>query len=253
MWPCSHRLACPAGEPRRARVPWSEAEDHRRRPQRKRGRGKTLILEAQSTLRATSVTIDQGAAFADVGTVAADLVNDGRLGTTGTDHVTGNYTQGAGATLFSGFSSLLTVTGTATLAGSVSATETFAKTGDTTQLITFGSLAGDFTRHSLGLELRTGAHEIDGIQVPQLAVSPTTVSPGQAVTIRGGGFTLDQDVRIFLDHASGTPLPTGVTVTGLAGGFKVTATIPASVAAGPHRLIAVAADGERASVPITVR
>ena len=188
-----------------------------------------------------------------MGTVAADLVNDGRLGTTGTDHVTGNYTQGPGATLFSGFSSLLTVTGTATLAGSVSATETFAKTGDTTQLITFGSLAGDFTRHSLGLELRTGAHEIDGIQVPQLAVSPTTVSAGQAVTIRGGGFTLYQDVRIFLDHASGTPLPTGVTVTSLAGGFKVTGTIPASVAAGPHRLIAVAADGERASAPITVR
>ena len=172
MWPWSHRLACLAGEPRRARVPWSEAEDHRRRPQRKRGRGKTLILEAQSTLRATSVTIDQGAAFADVGTVAADLVNDGRLGTTGTDHVTGNYTQGPGATLFSGFGSLLTVTGTATLAGSVSATETFAKTGDTTQLITFGSLAGDFTRHSLGLGLRTGAHEIDGIQVPSSRSRP---------------------------------------------------------------------------------
>jgi hypothetical protein len=89
-------------------------------------------------------------------------------------------------------------------------------------------------------------------QVPQLAVSPATVSPGLAVTVRGGGFTLDQDVRIFVDHASGTPLSTGVTVTNLAGAFRVTATIPASLAAGSHRLIAVAVDGERASAPITV-
>jgi hypothetical protein len=214
--------------------------------------GNTLILE-QSTLRARSVTIGRGAAFADVGTVASDLVNEGKIGTTGTVHVTGNYTQAPGATLFSGFGSLLTVTGAATLAGSVSATETFAKTGDTTPLITFGSLAGDFTSHPLGLKLLTKTHEIDGIQTPQLAVSPATISPGQALTVRGGGFTLDQDVRIFLDQASGTPLPTGVTVTSLAGGFAVTATIPASVAAGPHRLIAVATDGEQASAPITVR
>jgi hypothetical protein len=213
----------------------------------------TLSLAPQSTLSARSVTIDRGAGFADFGTVAADLINDGRLGATGTAHVTGNYTQAPGATLFSGFGNLLAVTGKAQLAGSISATEQFAKTGDTTQLITFGSLANDFTSHPLGLKLRTRAHEIDGIQVPQLAVSPTTVSPGQAVTMRGGGFTLNQDVRIFLDHASGTPLPTGVTVTNLAGGFMVTATIPASVAAGPHRLLAVATDGERASAPITVR
>ena len=214
-----------------------------------------LVLFPQATLSAKSVTIDHGAGFADLGTVASDLVNDGKIGISdnSTAHVTGNYTQAPGATLFTGFGNLLTVTGTATLAGSVSATETFGKTGDTTQLITFGSLAGDFTSHTLGLKLRTSAHEIDGIQTPQLAVSPATVSPGQAVTVRGGGFTLNQEVRIFLDHASGTPLPTGVTVTNLAGGFKVTATIPASVTAGPHRLIAVATDGERASAPITVR
>jgi hypothetical protein len=215
--------------------------------------GNTLILQSQSTLSARSVTISRGASFADVGTVASDLVNEGKIGTTGTVHVTGNYTQAPGATLFSGFGSLLTVTGEATLAGSVSATETFAKTGDTTPLITFGSLAGDFTSHPLGLKLLTKAYQIDGIQTPQLAVSPATVSPGQAVTVRGGGFTLNQDVRIFLDKASGTPLPTGVTVTSLAGGFAVTATIPASLAAGPHRLIAVATDGEQASAPITVR
>ena len=214
-----------------------------------------LILFPQSTLSATSVTIDHGAGFADLGTVAADLVNDGKIGISenSTAHVTGNFTQAPGATLFTGFGNLLTVTGTATLAGSVSASETFTKTGDTTQLITFGSLAGGFTRHPLGLKLRTGAHEIDGIQSPQFTVSPATVSAGQTVTVRGGGFTLDQDVRVFLDHASGTPLPTGVTVTNLFGQFKSTATIPASVAAGPHRLIAVASDGERASAAITVR
>ena len=77
------------------------------------------------------------------------------------------------------------------------------------------------------------------------------MSPGQTVTVRGGGFTDEAAMRIFLDHASGTPLATGT--IGVAGDFTVTVTIPASVAAGPHRLIAVQSDGHRASAPITVR
>ena len=114
--------------------------------------GHTLLVGLQSTVRATSVTIDHGAGFNNIGTgtVAGDLVNDGKTGIlqNSTTHVTGNDTQAPGATLFTGFGNLLTVTGTATLAGSVSASETFTKTGDTTQLITFGSLAGGFTRQA---------------------------------------------------------------------------------------------------------
>jgi len=211
----------------------------------------TLDLEPNAVLSASSVTIGQGASFADRGTVAADLVNDGSVAAVGTAHVSGNYTQAPGASLASGFGKLLAVAGTATLAGSLSAIEGTAHTGDTTQLITFGSVAGNFTGHTLGLQLVTRAHEIDGIQVPQLAISPTAVSPGQTVTVRGGGFTDEAAMRIFLDHASGTPLVTGI--VGVAGNFVIPVTIPASVASGPHRLIAVQSDGHRASAPIMVR
>ena len=211
----------------------------------------TLDLEPNAVLSASSVTIGQGASFADRGTVAADLVNDGSVAVVGTAHVSGNYTQAPGASLASGFGKLLAVTGTATLAGSLSAIEGTAHSGDTTQLITFGSVAGNFTGHNLGLQLVTRAHEIDAVQVPQLAISPTAVSPGQTVTVRGGGFTDEAALRIFLDHASGTPLMIGI--VGVAGNFAISVTIPASVAPGPHRLIAVQSDGHRASAPITVR
>ena len=211
----------------------------------------TLDLEPNAVLSASSVTIGRGASFDDRGTVAADLVNDGSVAVTGTAHVSGNYTQAPGASLLSGFGKLLAVAGTATLAGSLSAIEGTAHTGDTTQLITFGSVAGNFTGHTLGLQLVTRAHEIDAIQVSQLAISPTAVSPGQTVTVRGGGFTDEAVLRIFLDIASGTPLTTGI--VGVAGNFAIPVTIPASVAPVPHRLIAVQSDGHRASAPITVR
>jgi hypothetical protein len=211
----------------------------------------TLDLEPNAVLSASPVTIDRGASFFDQGTVATDLVNDGSVVAVGTAHVTQNYTQAPGASLTSGFGNLLTVAGTARLAGSVSATKVLAQTGDETQLITFGSLAGNFTGHSLGLKLLTRFNEIDGLLLPQIAVSPTTVAPGHTVTMHGGGFTIGQVARIFLDRASGTPLATA-SIDAL-GGFTATITIPASAAAGPHRLIAVQSDGNRASASITVR
>jgi hypothetical protein len=87
--------------------------------------------------------------------------------------------------------------------------------------------------------------------LPQLAVSPRTVAPGHAVTVDGGGFTYPQTARIFLDHASGTPL--GTAEIGIRGTFTTAVTIPAATAAGPHRLIAVEKDGNRASASIMVR
>jgi hypothetical protein len=71
---------------------------------------------------------------------------------------------------------------------------------------------------------------------------------------RGDGdrreLTYPDPVRIFLDHVSGTPL--GTATVGVRGGFTVTVTIPTSAKAGPHRLVAVASDGDRATAPINV-
>jgi len=214
---------------------------------------RTLAVVPGGTLKATSVTIDPGATFFHQGTVATDLINDGRVVAVGTAHVTGNYTQAPGASLVSGFGNVLRVAGTATLAGSVLAAKPLAQTGDMTPLITFkpDSLAGHFTSHPLGLRLLTRFDQIDGLLFPQIAASPTTVSPGDTVTVRGGGFTITQTVSIFLDHARGTPLATQI--IDAFGNIKVPVTIPASAAAGPHRLIAVESDGNGASAAITVR
>jgi hypothetical protein len=213
----------------------------------------TLNVEPGGVLSASSVTIDHGARYFGQGTIATDLVNDGSVAAVGTAHVTGNYTQAPGASLTTGFGNVLRVAGAAKLAGSVSAAKPLGQTGDKTQLITFKSLSlmGAFTSHPLGLRLLTRFNEIDGLLFPQIAASPTTVSAGQTVTVRGGGYTFDQVASIFLDHARGKPLATQV--IDAFGNIKVPVTIPASVAAGPHRLIAVESDGNRATATFTVR
>jgi hypothetical protein len=217
----------------------------------------TLTLGQGTTLSASPVTIDRQAGMLDEGTISGDLVNSGNVTAYGHVNVTGNYIQTSNASLTTGFSGavalggLLQVAGTATLAGSVSATEVLAKSGDTSQLITFGSLSGGFTSHSLGLKLVTKANEIDGILLPQIAVSPKTVTAGHAVTVTAGGFTYPKTVSIFLDKASGTPLATAN--VGLRGTFAAAVIIPASTGAGSHRLIAVESDGFRASASIKVR
>ena len=211
----------------------------------------TLALGQGAILSASPVTIDRQAGMLDEGTISGDLVNIGNVAAYGHVNVTGNYTQTSNASLATGFGDLLQVAGTATLAGSVSATEFVAHSGDTSQLITFGSLSGNFTAHSLGLKLVTKANEIDGILLPQIAVSPRTVTAGHAVTVNAGGFTYPETVRIFLDKASGTPLATAN--VGIRGTFTAAVTIPASAGAGSHRLIAVESDGFRASASIKVR
>lgn len=210
----------------------------------------TLLLGESAILSASTVTIDQGASLTDGGTITTNLVNDGTVQASGTAQVTGDYTQATGATLVTGFGGLLAVTGMANLSGSVLVSELLTHTGDTTRLITFGSLHGGFTSPSLGLRLFTKANEIDAIVIPQLAVSPATVAPGGTVTVNGGGFTYPETARIFLDQVGGTPL--GSSGIGIHGTFTATVTIPAATAAGPHRLIAVENDGKRASIAIKV-
>lgn len=131
-----------------------------------------------------------------------------------------------GASLFSGFGGLLAVSGQATLAGSVSASEFVPKPGDTSPLITFGSLSGNFTGHGLGIVLAVKPHEIDAIITPQIAASPTTAAPGGRAV--------------------------GTATAGIRGNFAVTVTIPASAKVGSHHLIAVGSDGDQASTTITV-
>ena len=209
----------------------------------------TLSVE-QGTLKASQVTIDPGATLLDGGSIGGSLVNDGFAQASGTAHVTGNYTQAAGAKLASGFGGVLAVAGQATLAGEVLSAEIFPRAGDTSPAITFGSLSGGFTSVGLGFTQLTTARAIDVVTTPQIVASAATVAPGQTLTVTGQSFGFQTTVRIFLDRVSTRPLAT--THAGYRGVLATPVTIPASVKAGSHHLIAVGSNGNQAETTITV-
>jgi hypothetical protein len=208
---------------------------------------------ANSTVTTSQVTIGAGGTLFDLygggSTIAGNLVNDGSV-EAGHLQVTGNYTQAPGASLGVGFGVLLAVKGQATLAGSVSAAELFSDPGDTAALITFGSLSGGFTSHSVGIVLTTKPHEIDATITPQIAATPATVAPGQTVTVDGGGFQNSERVRIFLHSVTGRPLATAI--AGIRGQFAATFTVPSFTATGTQQIIAVGGLGDQATTTITV-
>jgi hypothetical protein len=212
--------------------------------------GGTLSVSGSTTvLSAGQVTIDQGGTLsAGQSTIMGNVINDGTADASGSQ-IIGDYTQGADGVLDSGFGGPLAVSGQATLAGEASAVEEFPVTGNKSALITFGSLSGNFTSHSLGSRLITKANQIDVVIVPQIAVTPTTVAPGQQVTVNGESFALGDTTDILLNRPSGPLL--GQASPSYGGIFSVTVTIPATAKAGTHRLIAIDS-GSQAVATITV-
>ena len=209
----------------------------------------TLSLLGIGVLSASPVTIAGGAALSGAGVIGRDLVNDGTVRPSGgTIQVDGSYTQGTNAVLESGFGDTLAVSRVATLAGEAALSRPGTPPGNESPLITFGSLSGNFTSHSLGISLFTKVSQIDARTVPQIAVSPAAVTPGGAVTVTGASFNVQ--ATIFLDHVTGTPLATVVVPD--SGAFSVPVMIPVTAKDGRHTLIAVGDDGSRASVMITV-
>jgi hypothetical protein len=213
----------------------------------------TLALDQGTTLSAGQTLIDPGATLGDDGTIGGNLTNDGtaQIGAEGTTRVTGDYTQGADATLQSGLSGPLAVGGTATLAGTDSIVTEEPTPGSRGAIITFGSLSGGFTSTSLGFRLVTKSDEIVAITTPQIAASPTTVAPNGSATVSGGSFEIGDTVDIFFNKVSGTPLATPEAEYP-GGVFSVPVTIPAKAKAGTNRIIAVSTSGNRAVTTITV-
>ena len=211
----------------------------------------SLSMANQSTLTARTVTIGQHASLIAAGTLAGDLVNDGAVEPADNLSVTGSYTQAVGATLGAGFVTELMVGGKATLAGTLVSHEVPPPTpGTGGTAITFASVSGGFTRHSLGFNLVTGAHQIGVVAQTQIAPTAATVAPGGAVAVNGGDFGLASNVTVFLDQAGGTVL--GTARASVYGDVTVTGTIPSSLPPGTHKLIAVDSDGRRATATITV-
>jgi hypothetical protein len=106
-------------------------------------------------------------------TTAGNFENDGTLtiGVGSAFNVSGNFTQGAAATLViqlggtsAGQFGQLTVSGTATLAGTLSVTLVngyVPTTGDTIPVLTYGSRSGDFTTGPVGFN--RSYDDVDGI------------------------------------------------------------------------------------------
>jgi len=210
-----------------------------------------LTMVNQSTLTARTVTIGHAASLSANGTITGNLVNNGSVGPASHLSVTGSYTQAATATLNSGFVSELMVEGKATLAGELIARQAPSPTpGSHGTAITFASVTGGFTTHSLGFNIVTGANQVGVVAQPQIAPTATTVAPGGPVMVNGGDFGLGSNVTVFLDRAGGTVL--GTATPGDYGDFTMTGTIPSSVAAGRHKIVAVGSDGRRATAMITV-
>jgi hypothetical protein len=205
------------------------------------------VLELTGNLAASQVMIGHGVTFQPQnGTIAGNLVNDGTVLAVGTNSVTGNYTQSPGGTIDSIFGAPLNVAGTATLAGNVLGGEPIPVTGNSSPVLTFGSAAGHFTSHNLGFKLVTKTNEIDQIILPQIGASPTTVAPGQDITVSGGSFAFGA-VQVSLDNTQLATLSAGYF-----GRFSGTVTIPSSTSPGVHKLIAVGLNGTRAQITITV-
>jgi hypothetical protein len=84
--------------------------------------------------------------------------------------------------------------------------------GTRSTAVTFSSLAGGFTRHSLGVTLATSKTQIDVIAETQIVVSPHTVAPGAAVTVTGGGFSAGT-VSVHLCKANGPVVGSAATAS----------------------------------------
>jgi hypothetical protein len=217
-----------------------------------------LELSGDAALKASQVTMSNKAELVSEGTVVitGNLVNDGSVvlnTATSTLKVTGDYTQAAAASLATEIGGLLTVTGTAALAGELSSGEVFPKPGDNATTLRYGSLSGGFTSTVLGIKTTVKPHEIDVVIVPQIEAETMSVAPGQTVLVKGRSFVFGERVKLFLDHTGGTPVSAAnhpARTDGIVPPFVVP--IPASATAGVHKLIAVGSDGSRATTTITV-
>jgi hypothetical protein len=85
---------------------------------------------------------------------------------------------------------------------------------------------------------------------PQIAATAASVARGAPVTVNGGDFGLFDNVTVFVDQAGGIAL--GTARASAYGGATVTGTIPSSLPAGTHKLIAVGTGGRQATTTITV-
>jgi hypothetical protein len=115
------------------------------------------------TLTATSVSVQPGSTLQGNGTVTSSVTNNGNVAPQGSLKVTGNYRQTASAALTEQFGSTLNVTSNATLSGALNVTvnpKHPPQPGAVYTALTFGSLNGSFTSHTVGYTLTTNATNI---------------------------------------------------------------------------------------------
>jgi len=115
------------------------------------------------SLSAPAVRVQAGSTLQGNGTVAGALMDTGTVAPQGSLTVTGTYNQTASAALTEQFGSTLHVTANATLSGALNVTVNPRhppQAGATYTALTFGSLNGSFTSHTVGFTLTTSAHTI---------------------------------------------------------------------------------------------
>jgi len=116
------------------------------------------------------------------------------------------------------------------------ATTTSTTPGATTTTLDDGGGSGGGTTTTTiagGTTTTTPAGDTTPVAGPTLALSQTTVSPGDTVVVTGNGFPPNTPVQInFLSD----PVRVGAVTTNAAGSFQTTVTIPSDATAGAHQI-----------------
>ncbi|WP_424936175.1 MULTISPECIES: HtaA domain-containing protein [Bacteria] len=105
------------------------------------------------------------------------------------------------------------------------------------------------TDRSLDAFAAVSVAEPAGPVAPAIRLSADTLRAGDALTVTGAGFPAGSQVTVTVNS---TPVVLGTTLVGPTGGFSVSGTVPADVAAGAHTVVA-AAGGITVSAALTVQ
>jgi hypothetical protein len=179
-------------------------------------------------------------------------------GSTSTTQPTGSTTS---TTQPTGSTTSTTSTSTTTPGGSTSTSSTTAPGGSTTSTSAPGgststtSGGGSTTTTSTTSTTTTVPPVPSGtttvpLPQPTVGVTPSSVAPGQNVTVFGSGFPANSPLDILLFS---TPVLLGTTTADASGSFRTVVTIPPGTAPGVHRLVVVVRGGTvQAETTLTV-
>ncbi|WP_433040426.1 putative Ig domain-containing protein [Dactylosporangium sp. CS-033363] len=202
---------------------------------------------AHTAAQAVALTVD----------AAPSIVPTGVRATAGTSSVAVSWTPGPGTAGVTGYTAIAspgpvtcTVTGTTCVLGAVA--------GQTYTVTVVANTAGGPSQASAPSDPVTVAAPVPPAQAPDTALTLTTdkgdistATPGDEITVIGTGFAPHSTASVTVYS---TPQPLGTVTTDGTGSFSLQITVPPSLEAGQHHVVAmgVAPDGTTRAMKLSV-